>query len=356
VGWKALCAAVQEYAAENETPQESRQEIGRRLLPAALQLSDQTIDHIIAGENLAYLGPKFALERWSSAFAEDGSVGWADFLAVVRLICTNRSRSARAYDRILSDPARTARLAHRILAGALPHYGTRGLPTCFSLALLGASVAGLQFPAQCQFRLCYRRSIPWQIRCPAHSRHFRYVEQEATQRSSVRSALKISALSPPALGYAHDRGVCARQLSAVLWPSSRAATRQWAAAISALLDLAPLVRRQLPAQFDAQNQRLAMLALRRALDDLEWDPLAWIDKIPAAETWLVAEQRVSPAARRHQREERLRNTVALLAAGKTWAQVSAELGVKPETLRRALQRERAAGSADLQGSLGARDT
>jgi len=273
VGWKALSNAVAHHASVAAPSPYGRRAVARKLLPEALQLPDSAIDGILEGRPQPLLALRFRLDQWPPLFLEGGEIRRTDYVAVMRGLCRERSKRAGFYDRILGDPARTARLAHRLWAASLSRDRVDSFEAAFWLSLLGASIPGLLFPKKCEFDLCYRRTIPWQYRCPEHSRHFRYVTQEAEQRSKVRTAHRAGKLSPRVPGYVHDNELAARQLSAVLWPVPPASTTTWSADIDAELRSAPLVNKRLVQTFDSSDQRLALPALRLALDSLEWDPL-----------------------------------------------------------------------------------
>jgi len=339
-GWKALCNAVAHHASVAAPTPHERRAAARKLLPEALQLPDFAIDGILEGKPQPLIGLQFRLDQWPALFFKNGEVRQTDYLAVMRGLCRERSKRAGFYDRILGDPARTARLALRLWAASLARDRVDSFEPAFWLSLLGASVPGLLFPKKCEFDLCYRRTIPWQYRCPEHSRHFRYVTQEAKQRSRIRTARRAAKVSPRVPGYVHDNQLAARQLSAVLWSAPPTSTTQWAAVIDAELRSAPLVTQRLGPTFDLSDQRLVLLALRTALDSLEWDPLAWPAKIRAAQAWFDAEQGLSPEARRQRRGGLYDRAEALKASGHTWNEIASALDIPAGTLKRTLRRRR----------------
>jgi hypothetical protein len=280
--------------------------------------------------------PMFEADRWARLLNEDADIDRNDIVHLVKLIAIARGKTRESFSHALHDPARLARLSFHWLRGAALAYGFRSLAAHIALMMLGCAIVGLEFGKPCE--LCFRRCIPWQRRCPEHSRHRRYFDQSARIRANVRRARRhTQPRLQSAYASAYDR--CTRVLAFSLWTPSEASHEPLRRAIAAAALESPRVRAALPDAFDRLSAKQMHAALRTSLDGLEPDFAAWPQKITDAQVWLERDRPTRKNSR-----ARTNVNVALAARlhneGYTVAQIAQRLGMKRDTLKRALARAR----------------
>jgi hypothetical protein len=256
-----------------------------------------------------------------------------------------RATSDRALQRrraILSQPDRCTRLVFRVAFRLARRQGVLSFEFRLALAVLVLSIVGLAFAGHC--KICFRKALAWTHRCDLHSRSKITAEIEKERRPGIHLTKRISTVlkwvSPPNDLFSSSLLKISIQFSEVAWPRTNFETDRWHQQIIEVLLRAPTVASILPVHFNEKNQWCALLALREALDPLEFNPSAWPRKIEVAEAWLTYEKILKNRVHGPRELTRTRRdqALALIAGGMSVKLAANQLKVSDKNLFNILRR------------------